>query len=353
MKNEYLAVGLMSGTSLDGLDVALCKFYYDEYWKFEILQAETFEYDTTWRNRLLQAYESDAPALAQLHADLGKYHGALTDSFIKKSGFKPDIIASHGHTIFHQPENGFTVQIGSAPHIAAATGITVVADFRTSDVALGGQGAPLVPIGDLLLFPEYDYCLNLGGIANISCKNASFEKFFAYDVCHCNMVLNHLAQFSGMEFDRGGRIAASGQINLTLLNTLNALDFFNHSPPKSLGKEFFESTILPLISIDVRMNDIMSTFVEHIAMQIAIATASPSDSTLLATGGGVFNTFLMERIRTLCHSKLIIPEESIIQFKEALIFAFLGVLRLRNEVNCLASVTGARKDNIGGAIYHA
>jgi anhydro-N-acetylmuramic acid kinase len=339
----------MSGTSLDGLDIALCKFFLEEEkWKYEIIAAVTTPYDHLWQERLYRAHESSALDLAALNVEMGKLHGQWVKDFIEKHDAHPEFIASHGHTIFHQPQQSFTVQIGSAPHIATACGIPVIADFRTTDVALGGQGAPLVPIGDLLLFSEYEACLNLGGVANVSLKEGSGIR--AFDICICNMALNYLASQRGLGYDEEGRLASQGQIIPSLYEELNALPYFKSTEPKSLGKEFFESAILPLLNLDkFSIEDLMCTCVQHAAFQISKTLNGVSN--VLITGGGAYNTALIKRIGQQCNCEVIVPDDATIQYKEALIFAFLGVLRMRNESNSLSSVTGASKDSCGGAIY--
>lgn len=349
MKNEYHTIGLMSGTSLDGLDIAYCHFSYENgIWSYKIIEATTQDYNPHWKKRLTEAHLLGGRDLAQLHSELGHLHGKWIEQFTTEKNLKIDFIASHGHTVFHQPSYSFSTQIGSAPHIVAITGLPVIADFRTTDIALGGQGAPLVPIGDLHLFPEYELCLNLGGVANVSIQKD--KQIHAFDICICNMALNHLAAVEGQEYDRGGMMAASGMIIEPLYVQLNNLSYFKEKKPKSLGKEFFVKEILPLLNpAEYLAQDLACTFVEHIAFQIAQTTMK--GGRMLVTGGGVFNEYLIERIKALSKSKIIIPDTLTVQFKEALIFAFLGVLRMRGEVNCLASVTGASHDSIGGAIY--
>ncbi len=350
MTNEYVVAGLMSGTSLDGLDIAVCRFCFEEKWSFEIISAKTFDYTSEWKSKLARAHEMNGLELTLLHTELGTLHGNLLKEFISNLSIQPDFISSHGHTVFHQPEKQMTLQIGSAPHIAAATTLPVIADFRTTDVALNGQGAPLVPIGDLLLFSEYALCLNLGGIANISIKNKNSIK--AFDVCPCNMMLNHIAAKIGLDYDHGGELASKGAIHPEMLNELNALAFYKLAPPKSLGKEFFDAEIFPLMNkYDIHPNDLLRTLVEHTAIQISHTTNSFAGAKMLVTGGGALNSFLMERIKSHCNVEVILPDPTLIQFKEALIFAFLGVLRLREENNCLREVTGADRDHCGGAIY--
>ncbi|MEP7168884.1 MAG: anhydro-N-acetylmuramic acid kinase [Bacteroidota bacterium] len=372
MKNfsEYNVIGLMSGTSLDGVDLAFCNFICrnenkeSKNWEFKILNAETVAYNKEWKNRLQHLHDTDALTFAKTHVELGKYFGNLAKKFISKNKLKPDLISSHGHTIFHQPENGFTSQIGDGSQIAAITNIETVCDFRTKDVALGGQGAPLVPIGDRLLFYEYDYCLNLGGIANIS-----FEKNkerVAFDICPVNMALNYLAAEAKLNYDKNGSLATKGKINNELLNKLNALDYYRKHPPKSIGKEWFLKNCEPLISdTSISLNDRLRTFCEHIAISISgsLNIENNTKKKMLITGGGAHNKFLIQcisesfmRIQTMTGAmmkniSIEIPSKEIIDFKEALIFAFLGVLRIRKEINVLKSVTGAGKDSIGGNVF--
>ncbi|MBC8315677.1 MAG: anhydro-N-acetylmuramic acid kinase [Bacteroidetes bacterium] len=363
--NLYYIVGLMSGTSLDGLDIAHCRFeLVNNSWHYHILQAETIPYSDSWQERLARIDLANAEEFARTDSDAGYLFGKLTREFINKHQLEPDFIASHGQTIFHQPESGFTTQIGKGAAIAAATGIPVVCDFRSTDVAWGGQGAPLVPIGDKLLFPDYDYCLNLGGIANISYDKDGVR--IAYDICPVNMALNTLAKKMNLPYDRDGKLASEGTIRPQLLDQLNQLPYYHQQPPKSLGKEWVELNITPLLAPLIRdpepeqsgvrrsqsgIRDLLHTFCEHIAIQIKKNSGDDRVKKLLITGGGALNEYLIERIRNHASPQVIIPDLQTIQFKEALIFAFLGLLRWRNEVNCLASVTGAKKDTIGGAIY--
>jgi anhydro-N-acetylmuramic acid kinase len=342
----------MSGTSLDGLDIACCTFSRDDRWHFELHEATTISYDELWRDRLRTAHTMSGMELAQLHVDLGKQHGAWVKDFMREHSVHVDFIASHGHTIFHQPHLGTTLQIGSAPHIAAATGVDVIADFRTTDVAHGGQGAPLVPIGDLWLFGNYPMCLNLGGIANVSVKESLHME--AFDIGLCNMALNHFAEKLGVAYDLDGALSRMGSVNELLLEQLNSLDFFKQPAPKSLGKEFWVNEFLPVVNrAVVTMHDALRTITEHIAIQIAEALRKREQGEILVTGGGAHNGFLMERIAAHTQHRVVVPEKKIVEFKEALIFAFLGALRMAGESNALASVTGAKRDSVGGAIYSA
>lgn len=350
-QDTYKVTGLMSGTSLDGVDIAFCTFTLMEgRWKYKIEKAETIIYSDEWRPRLSNLENKSALDFVKTDAEYGHYLGKLTKEFHLKYNLKPDFIASHGHTIFHQPENGITSQIGKGSAIAAETGIPVVCDFRSTDVALGGQGAPLVPVGDQLLFSDYDYCINLGGFANVSFVKSG--KRIAYDICPVNIVLNFLASLVKKPFDDDGNLARNGKLNRPLLDTLNSLPFYQQTPPKSLGKEWVIHEIHPILeNFDIPVENKSRTFTEHVASQITNAIEPITRSAILITGGGAFNSFLIERISERAGITIKLPDPLTINFKEALIFAFLGVLRWREEINCLKSCTGATHDNTGGAIY--
>ena len=341
----------MSGTSLDGIDIAYVKINKSSNYTFEILKAETISYSTEWKLALKEGFHLSGEKLVKLDADYGIHLGKIILNFIEENSIKKlDFIASHGHTIFHNPVQNYTFQIGNGPYITSVTGIKTICDFRVQDVALGGQGAPLVPVGDELLFSEYDYCLNLGGFSNISfSKN---QQRIAYDICPVNIVLNHYVSSLNMEYDDKGAMASEGIINKNLLDELNSLQFYIDKKPKSLGYEFVAETIFPLID-DYKLNikDILRTFVEHVAIQISKKIDSNSEKTMLVTGGGTFNTFLMERLQSYTKTKLIIPEETIINYKEALVFALLGFLKDEGKNNCLKSVTGAIKDHSSGVAF--
>lgn len=347
MKSHYQMIGLMSGTSVDGLDVAFCRFGARN--KFELVAAKTYPYPNELRQRLQTAMTLSAVELAALDAELGLYFGKTVNDFLKKFKLKkPDAIASHGHTVFHDPLKNYSVQIGKGSHIAAVTNVPVVCDFRSTDVALGGQGAPLVPIGDEMLFSQYDYCLNLGGIANVSFKSKG--KRIAYDISPCNLPVNMLMKKFGKEFDKDGQLGRSGKIIPGLLDALNQLKFYSQRPPRSLGREWVEREVMPLLNQNDSTTDVLRTYYEHIAIQIANQFKT-KNSSVLVTGGGAYNTFLMQLIHQKSKVTIVTPEPSLIEFKEALIFAFLGYLRLNEKNNALKSVTGAKRDSVGGAIY--
>lgn len=347
-KSQY-GLGLMSGTSLDGLDIALCKFdKQNSLYQFEICETHEISYSQDFKSRLDQASDLDAYEFMELDHNFASFCADHVNDFLKNVKVKPDFIASHGHTIFHDPSKGFSTQIGNGAVIAAKTGITVVSDFRSLDTALGGQGAPLVPVGDQLLFHDFDACLNLGGIANISYQDGG--KRVAYDISLCNIPLNFLARKLGYSFDPQGELAAKGELVVELLQKLEHIDYYQQSPPKSLGKESFLQSVLPLIlSFNCSENDLLRTITEHIAIQVA--KAIPEKGKLLITGGGAFNTFLIDLIRKKSNAEIVIPDTRLIKFKEAIIFGFLGYLRLHHQNNSLSSVTGASQDSCGGAVY--
>lgn len=345
----------MSGTSLDGLDIALCEFVGSgSSWSHSIHKAITLPYPPEMKSILTQVPYGSAQDLAQTDAFFGRFCGKAVKLFLEQTQLTADFVASHGHTIFHQPASGFTCQIGNGAYLSAECGLPVISDFRTMDVGLGGQGAPLVPIGDALLFQQYRFCLNLGGISNISFDQEG--KRIAFDISPVNLVLNALAGKLGQHYDPEGSIARSGQINHDLLHQLNALEYYQQSTPKSLGKEWMDAQVFPKLEASgLSIEDQLCTFTHHTAFQIArVIKNTPSHAgDLLITGGGAYNTYLIENLRAYCPDevRIIVPDENTLQFKEALIFAFLGLLRKENLVNALSSVTGASSNSCGGAVY--
>jgi anhydro-N-acetylmuramic acid kinase len=351
MKNKFTIIGLMSGTSLDGVDICAVNFNFDNnQWSFNIVKAETYKYPDELINLLKNSSQLKSELLLKLDIDLGKYFGQLINRFIKKHQLSIDFIGSHGHTVFHQPENGFSLQIGRGQEVANLTGLPVYCDFRTKDVSLGGQGAPLVPIGDHLLFNQYEACFNFGGISNVSYINDN--KRIAYDICPFNMPLNLLANELNLDYDMNGELAMSGELDIELLEQLNQLDFYKKTPPKSLGIEWFNSTFHPLIKqSNLSVSDKLHTVSVHIAQQLTRLINSMGAYTVLFTGGGTYNTFIIDMIKQHCTKKIVIPSKKIIDYKEALIFGFLAVLRHQNKINVLKSVTGAIKDSCCGTLF--
>jgi anhydro-N-acetylmuramic acid kinase len=359
----YRAIGLMSGSSLDGLDIVLASFHeHGGKWNYEIMEADCYGYSGEWTKRLKDAGNLSALDYQLLHTEYGHYLGEQVNKFIsqKNLDFQVALVASHGHTVFHLPAKRMTAQIGDGAAIAAETKLPVVSDLRALDIAFGGQGAPIVPIGEKLLFSEYEYFLNLGGIANLSA--AADAGYIAFDVCPANRVLNMLANDAVKEYDDEGRMAASGNIDTTLLSELNALEYYRLDYPKSLANDFGTGMVYPMIrNSGLPIDNALRTYTEHIVIQIknAITSLNPikqknQSSRMLVTGGGAFNTFLVERLKEQVGSlniEVVIPEESIVKYKEALIMALMGVLRWREKTNVFSSVTGAERDSVGGALW--
>ncbi|MDO6739293.1 anhydro-N-acetylmuramic acid kinase [Wenyingzhuangia sp. 2_MG-2023] len=345
---EVGVIGLMSGTSLDGVDLVYVKF--TGATTFEINNTATIPYPAVWLEQLKNCVElpRDSEKLLQLDKDLGMYYSKLILDFIESNAIQQvDFIASHGHTVHHQPEIGYTLQIGCGKEIFKKTQIKTIYDFRSQDVFLGGQGAPLVPVGDQLLFSEYDYCLNIGGFSNVSYQENGVRK--AFDICPVNTVLNFYANQLGLDYDDKGTIARTGVISEQLLLELNGLTFYQSSEPKSLGVEFLKEQMFPVLSkYQLSVKDVLRTLVEHMAIQI---TKKIRKGNVLVTGGGVYHAFLIERVQFhALELEIIIPNKQLIDYKEALIFAFLGKLKSEGSINCLASVTGASKNHASGVV---
>lgn len=345
---EFHAIGLMSGTSLDGLDICFVKFRKEQSWTFQILKAETLPYSQHWETKLRNSFFLKAEEIFALNSEYGFYLGNRVKEFIESNSLDNiDVIASHGHTVFHQPAKKFTLQIGDGRAIKILNDFPVVYDFRSQDVLRCGNGAPLVPIGDELLFSEFDACLNIGGFSNISFKENG--RRIAFDICPVNIVLNSFAKKVGFDFDENGELAKGGIINETMLTVLNSLKYYEETPPKSLGSEWVSEFIFPELKDESPAN-ILATFTEHAAVQIANVFNKYELKKVLFTGGGTYNTFLIEKIKSKTKTEIIIPENTLIDFKEALIFAFMGVLRVNNEINILSSATGSSADHCSGLL---
>ena len=356
MNKEYNIIGLMSGTSLDGLDIVYCRIWkHFNQWKYKIEASKSIAYDDKMENQLKNAIHLSSEDLLSLHNAYGTWLGEQVHSFITNHNLTIDYVASHGHTVHHQPHKGYTLQIGSGQHLANACHQIVICDFRTNDVALGGQGAPLVPIGDKLLFSEYDFCLNLGGISNISFDKQG--KRIAYDIGLANMLLNYITRKEHIKYDNGGQLAAKGSTNHALLTKLNELEYYTLPYPKSIGYEWFLEKVVPLVEqTQDSLVNLLHTAVQHICQQISIQIKQhieKTPSTLLVTGGGAYNHFLIAVLQENLKDKVkvIVPDTTLIESKEALIFALMGVLRVEQELNVLSSVTGATKDSSSGIVY--
>jgi len=353
--SSYRIIGLMSGTSLDGVDIVYARLTKNASanWSFTIEHAHTFEFPETLTDQLHGTSAMTGSQLFHLDHDLGIFFAKCINDFISENAISKseiDAIATHGQTVFHQPAKGFTTQIGNPAVIAVETGIPTIGDFRTKDVLYGGQGAPLVPIGDAYLFGnEADAFLNIGGFANISFVENGMMK--AFDICPGNLPLNQLARSKGMNYDKDGLLAGKGELNYFLLDLLNSLDFYKENAPKSLGTEWLEQHFYPLLKFDKDIENNLATVVEHIAVQIAKTLNDHQLNSVMITGGGAKNPFLIERLKRYFKGTIVLPSSQLIDFKEALIFALLGALYLEKEPNCLASVTGASKDVCGGVLH--
>ena len=347
----YHVVGVMSGTSLDGLDLTCCVLYQNKNnWSYKIQKSQTVSYDDAMVKFLSETSGYSGRELENRSMNYGNYIGKEVVNFLTVNKLKADLVASHGHTIFHQPHMGFTYQLGSGDAIASTTGITTISDFRSLDVSNGGQGAPLVPVGDEYLFGEYRFCLNLGGFSNISYNEN--DKRIAFDICPVNIFINLICRRAGQDFDDKGKMASRGKVNQELLKELNNLDYYRQKHPKSLSREWLESTFLPVIDIyRLSGEDTLRTAYEHFAIQISRVLNKSPGGRILVTGGGVFNEFLMDLISQHTINRMEVPNSILVKYKEALVFALLGVLRYRNEINCFASVTGARCDSSTGVIH--
>ena len=347
---DYYVIGLMSGTSIDGVDLVYVNFFFNKYWSFKILKFKTYEYDKDWQNILKNLIDKDQNSIKLIDKNYTKLLSKYILSFIEEFSIKKlDFVSSHGHTAIHNPSSSITYQIGNLKELSNYIGLKVICDFRVQDIKLGGQGAPLVPVGEKYIFPEYDNLINLGGFANITIK--SNNNLTAYDICPVNIVFNHLSNLRHLKYDDKGKIALSGKLNFELFNCLQSLDYYKQVSPKSLGVEWVNKNILPIISSfsEIPLEDLLNTFSKHFASQIAINIKSAKKT--LITGGGVYNDYLIQNIINLTESEIIIPSSEIIEYKEALIFGFLGVLKDLNINNCYSSVTGATKDHSSGNIF--
>jgi anhydro-N-acetylmuramic acid kinase len=351
MKN-YKVIGVMSGSSLDGLDIAYCHFENNNgKWNFEIIKAVTLNFDAQWKQILKNIKNLTATETLKYHTLFGKHIGYSVKKFINENGFTPVLISSHGHTVFHNPAQGYTFQLGHGQAIATTSGITTVSDFRIKDIIAGGEGAPLVPIGDLMLFPQYEYCLNLGGIANISFQKDG--KRIGFDICPANQLLNYLSRQLGKPYDINGNFAQLGKMHKPLFDKLNETEFYKLEYPKSLSNEYIENNFFEILdSFAVPVEDKLYTTVKHIAFQINRVIENRPKGEILVTGGGAHNIFLINALRFEKGLKFVVPENNIVNFKESLIFALMGILRLENKINCLSGVTGASIDTSAGTLYY-
>ena len=349
MTSSFNIIGVMSGTSVDGLDLCYVSFTKDFLSNYKIISSETIDYPSNLKSNLINAINLDETELKELDLKLGEFIAFSIEDFLQNNNLRrPDLISSHGHTVYHQPKILKTLQIGSGKVINKVTGVKTVNNFREQDVKLGGEGAPLVPIGDKILFKNYKYCLNLGGFVNISIKNN--DQIFAYDICALNTVLNFYSKKIGYEYDKNGSLSKQGAINSDMFDELNKLTFYSKKNPKSLGIEFVKEVLFPLINkYQINYSDVLATYIKHVAFQIK--KNINDEEKVLLSGGGSFNKTLIQYLENY-NINYTIPENTIVNFKESLIFALLGYLKINNKTNCLKSVTGASRDHSSGDIFY-
>ena len=340
-------LGLMSGTSLDGMDAAIVRFNKDHIQSWELLDNYEFNYPVHLK-KLVKDCFNNSSLMEQTDIAFARWTIECIQKVQSISKVPIHLIGTHGQTIFHEPANKFTFQAGCLQTIASEVNIPVVTDFRIQDILLGGQGAPLVPIGDYLLFREYEAVLNLGGFSNVSMGSPMLGQGvkYAFDICPVNYVLNHFAAELGMSFDMGGKVASSGAINQWVLDELNSLNYYDKKPPKSLGGEWVEAHVLNKIDY-LSPQDALATFCEHIAIQIG---AILKNKRTLVTGGGAWNDYLLDRIRHY-DVELVRPRKEIVNFKEAIIFALLAQLRINKKPNVLGHTTGSGKNHSSGKVF--
>ncbi len=355
----------MSGSSLDGLDIAFCTFTIKALPTFEVVNwkinaSNTVAYSKAWQKKLMELPQSSALDFVETHAKFGHYLGQLVQQFLSEHALTPDLIVSHGHTIFHYPERQFTVQIGDGAAIASITGYPVVSDVRAMDVSSGGQGAPIAPIADRYLLSEFDFCLNTGGIFNITYQ--SDKHSVALDITGANQILNTLANEMDLPYDASGAIARTGTVNITLLEQSNTFDYFLEEYPKSLDNQWVRENLTQLFkNFDAAVSDRLRTACEHIVFQTRQSVQQifekeklPKDRVykMIVTGGGAFNTFLMELlVEGLPEIQVVLPDKEMIENKEALLMALMGVMRIESVPNCIHTVTGAVRSVIGGVVH--
>ena len=348
---QFNVIGLMSGTSLDGLDLVFVRFKLDKYWRYDIIHSKTYKYQKKWNDLLQKISQKKIDSIKKIDKEYTKLLSKYIKNFINEfSIIDVDFISSHGHTAIHNPAKSKTYQIGNLPILAKYINLKVVCDFRVQDIKFGGQGAPLVPVGEDYLFSEYDTFINLGGFANITKRFKN--NIIAYDICPINIVFNYLSRLIRLEFDNKGYIASTGNLNKDLYYCLEQLDYYKLNPPKSLGIEWVNDEIYPILErfLSIPTQDLMNTFSNHFASQIS--KNIENQEKIMITGGGAYNDYLIENIKSLTKSNIYIPDPKIIEYKEAMIFSFLGVLKILGINNCYSSVTGAKIDHCSGKIYN-
>ncbi|XP_064473646.1 anhydro-N-acetylmuramic acid kinase-like [Ornithodoros turicata] len=367
---KYEVIGVMSGSSLDGLDIIYTRFSLtsSDCWEYNIQHCTCYNYSPTWIDKLKHATSTSALEYQLLNTEYGRYIGEYVLRFIRENRLdgKVHLIACHGHTVFHLPSQLTTSTLGDGATVAAVTGLPVVSDLRSMDVALGGQGSPIALTAERKLFGnEYQFFLNIGGMACLTYAGKNYSDSFAVDVCPANQLLNLLANREGRAFDRSGEMAKSGKVSTRLLKDLDDFDYYKKSFPKSLGVDFGPEILYPLIQAhDLSTADALQTFTEHICNQVAevirlvertVKDGLPQSSKMLVTGGGARNLFLVDRLTERLKEfriTVVVPNDELVKFKEALVTSVIGVQRLRGEENFIGEVSGASRSSIGGAFWY-
>jgi anhydro-N-acetylmuramic acid kinase len=346
-------LGAMSGSSLDGLDLAICSFTDQSI--FTIHNSTTIELPLDLRTKLKNFSTLNAFQIADLDAYFALFSAHSIRDFTNNWIGGISLVVSHGHTLYHNPANAVSWQIGNGGIIAAVTGIDTLCDLRVQDVALGGQGAPLAALVDLNLFKDYTGLLNLGGIANITINQSN--TVYSWDISPCNQVFNHLAQKEGKEFDKGGSIARSGKILMELIHKWQENTYFSQMPPKSMDNTWVkENYIKEIDKIDQPVKILMASFAEFVAIQLSkdLKSLDLNPGKILVTGGGAFNAHFISRLKvhlSPLNWVVEVAEESLINYKEAMLMAYMGHRYINKKTNTISTATGAEKDLISGALY--
>ena len=354
-----LYIGVMSGTSLDGIDISLCEIDNNS---IKEIHSSAYPFPSELKEEILEAISGQITLeqLGTLDHKLGLLYAKTLTSFLQKYALRSESICAiglHGQTLWHAPEsaNPFTMQLGDPNLVVAATNIKVVADFRRADMANGGQGAPFAPAFHRAIFGEKNCAvLNIGGMANITLLG---EEYLGFDSGCGNVLLDYWAMQSlGVPYDKEGAFATSGEVIEELLEAMLVDPYFAKKPPKSTGREYFNSTWLantmPLFS-SYKDADVQRTLLELTAKSIANDINRYSVDEIIAYGGGVHNSFLMQRLTQLCKAKIVLSNHYGInaEFMEAMVFAWFAHKRINNEAIDLRTITGARKNSLLGAIY--
>lgn len=356
-----LYIGVMSGTSLDGIDIALCEI---NSVKCVCIHSAEFPFEPKLKEDVLRAINSPVTLsfIGELDTRLGELFAQAILSFIQDNQIdaqKIRAIGLHGQTLWHQPNGDFpfSMQLGNPNVVSVQTALAVVADFRGKDIALGGQGAPFAPAFHKEIFGALGRktaVVNIGGMANITFLNDALS---GYDTGPGNVLMDYwISQTKNLPYDKEGIFAACGRVNEALLQSFLSDDYFHKIPPKSTGREYFNPTWLsnhmPIFQT-LQEEDIQRTLLELTAQTITDALQNSSVELLIVCGGGAKNSFLMQRLHELAQIEVTTSDTYGVSgdFMEAMAFAWLAYKRIHLEKVELSSVTGAKEDAILGALY--